>query len=49
MPIGEDSISSVCLTCLMLHLKLDAIEELRAEKLHVFLMPMTESPGHIAH
>lgn len=35
MPIGEDSVSSVCLICIMLqHLQLDAIKDLRAEKLH---------------
>lgn len=35
MTIGEDSVSSVCFICIMLqHLQLDAIKDLRAEKLH---------------
>lgn len=51
MPIGEGSVSYVCLVYLMLqYLKLDATKAQRAEQLPVFLMPVTESPGgHIAH
>lgn len=46
MPIGEGSVSSVRLIYLMLqYLKLDATKAPRAEKLPVFLMPVTESPG----
>lgn len=49
MSIGGDSVSSVSLICIMLqHLQVDAIKDLRADKLHVFPVHVTEPPGHIS-